>query len=135
MNHGITTVFCEGETMKILTVDNERPALNILNRAIMEAVPGAELRSFSVAEDAVLEIREKGFCSDLVKSLRQAGAEQILIREHDSLAINPEMFDCDYYMALEGDSTSVNQFVGEYMMPYSWAEFTAGGLATRYGIT
>ena len=267
--------------MKILTTDNEIPALNILDRAIREAVPGAELRSFSRASEAMREIRENGFrpdvafldiempgmsglelakvikitypavnivfvtgfsqyaidamaqrpsgyvmkpatkekileelqnlrnpparvsepkpvrvqcfgnfevfvrgepvqflrarskellaylidrrgasCtaaeiaevlwedgvydrsrqkqlavirSDLVKSLAQAGAASLLVKGRDSLSVDAQAFDCDYYMALEGDSVAINQFMGEYMMPYAWAEFTAGGLTDRYG--
>lgn len=267
--------------MRILTVDNEKPALNILNRAIAEAVPDAEVRSFTKASEALREIRENGFrpdvafldiempgmtglelakvikityaavnivfvtgfsqyaidamaqrpsgyvmkpatkekiedelsnlrnppqrteapkpiriqcfgnfevfingepvpflrakskellaylvdrrgasCaaseiasvlwddgmydrsrqkqlavirSDLYKSLLPFDAGNILVRGRDSLAVNPENFDCDYYMALAGDSVAVNQFMGEYMMPYAWAEFTTGGLVSKYG--
>lgn len=267
--------------MNILAVDDELPALNILNRAIHEAVPEAELRSFQLAQDAITEVREKGFrpdvafldiempditglelakvlkisytavnivfvtgfsqyaldameqrpsgyvmkpatkdkildelknlrnppervrepkavriqcfgsfevfvngepvqfhrskskellaylvdrrgagCmaadiaavlwddgmfdrsrqkqlavirSELIKSLAEAGAADIVLKWRDSLSIDPERFDCDYYMALEGDSVAINQFMGEYMSPYAWAEFTTGGLVSRYG--
>lgn len=51
--------------MKILTADDEHPSLNILNRAILEALPDAEIRSFLRASEAVNEVREKGFCPDV----------------------------------------------------------------------
>lgn len=51
--------------MRILTVDDEHPALNILNRAIQEALPDAEIRSFSRAREAVNEVRENGFHPDV----------------------------------------------------------------------
>jgi two-component SAPR family response regulator len=72
--------------------------------------------------------------ADLIKSLTQAGAADILIRGHDSLAVDLSAFDCDYYMALAGDSVSINQFRGAYMEPYVWAEITTGGLSFKYGV-
>lgn len=42
--------------MKILTVDNERSALNNLNRAILEAAPHAELVSYTSAAESLNEI-------------------------------------------------------------------------------
>jgi two-component SAPR family response regulator len=47
--------------MTVLTVDDESAALNILNRAILEVLPDAEIRSFSTAADALREIQEIGF--------------------------------------------------------------------------
>lgn len=267
--------------MRILAVDNERPALEILKRAILEAVPDAELRSFTHASEAVQEIRENGFrpdvafldiemptmtglelakiikityaavnivfvtgysqyaldamaqrpsgyvmkpvtekkilaelqnlrnppqrvtqpkpvqiqcfgtfevfvneravpfrrakgkellaylvdrrgagCSaaelaeilwddglfdrsrqkqlavirsDLARDLERVGVTNLLVRTRDALAVDVSAFDCDYYMALEGDSVAINHFTGEYMSPYPWAEFTTGYLTTKYG--
>jgi two-component system LytT family response regulator len=50
--------------MKILTTDNEKSALNILNRAILEVVPDAELRSFTRASASVKEVVDNGFLPD-----------------------------------------------------------------------
>jgi two-component system LytT family response regulator len=50
--------------MRILTADDETAALNILNRAVLEAEPGAELRSFSLAREAVREVSENGWQPD-----------------------------------------------------------------------
>lgn len=70
---------------------------------------------------------------ELFKQLKSCRAAQMLIRFHNSLAIDRETFDCDYYMALEGDSVAINCFQGEYLLPYCWAECTASGLAVKYG--
>ena len=66
--------------------------------------------------------------SDLLKSLEDAGILNIVVQSRNSLAINPKAFDCDYYMALSGDVMAFNDFHGEYMAQYSWAEFTTGAL-------
>lgn len=70
---------------------------------------------------------------DLLKSLQRVGAECILLRSRDALAVNPETFSCDYYLAMSGDSAAVNTFLGEYMMPYPWAELTTATLVSKFG--
>ena len=37
-----------------------------------------------------------------------------------------DALDCDYYHMLNGDPDYVQNFKGEYMVDYSWAEPTAG---------
>lgn len=51
--------------MKIIAVDNEIPALNILTRAISEARPDAQLRTFHRTSDAIHAIRDEGFHPDV----------------------------------------------------------------------
>jgi len=51
--------------MKILTADDEQSALNILNRAVEAAEPGAELRSFTTTQAALAAICEGGFYPDV----------------------------------------------------------------------
>lgn len=51
--------------MKILAVDDERTALNILTRAIRSAVPEAELRPFQTVADALRELRDNGYQPDV----------------------------------------------------------------------
>ena len=47
--------------MRIMTLDDERFSLENLNSAIMEAVPDAELLSFTRASDALRSIEEGGY--------------------------------------------------------------------------
>lgn len=69
--------------------------------------------------------------SDLRKTLRDIGMEEVLIRERRQVAIRRSMIDCDYYRMLDGDVDALNSFNGEYMKQYSWAEMTAGELYFR----
>lgn len=62
------------------------------------------------------------FISDLRRSLAEAGFEDVLIREYNSLAIRTDMVDCDFYRFLERDEDAVREYMGEYMRQYSWAE-------------
>ena len=54
--------------------------------------------------------------------------DDVLIRDHRQVAINKELIDCDYYRMLGGDMAAINTFKGDYMVDYSWAEYTAARL-------
>ena len=58
---------------------------------------------------------------DLNKTLKEAGMGDIIIRKHGSLAIIPEKISCDLYDFCKG--RYVNNYSGEFMAQYSWAEF------------
>lgn len=100
---------------------------------------GANCSSGKIAEalweDGLYDrARQKLFSTiraDMLKSLKQVGAEYIVKKTNNALAIVPEAVDCDYYMALTGDVVSINSFIGEYMAAYSWAEFTTAALAAN----
>lgn len=69
--------------------------------------------------------------SDLMKTLKYLGVEDIIIRKRNNMYIHPDKIDCDYYSFLKGDAKAVNAYTGEYMSNYSWAEFTMGFLHYR----
>lgn len=58
----------------------------------------------------------------MINSLKKADADEILLKRHNSYAVIPEKFDCDYYRFLQGDPVAVNAFQNDYMPSYSWAE-------------
>lgn len=70
---------------------------------------------------------------ELIKSLKKAGAEEILRKEWNSYAVVPEAFDCDFYRFLEGDPVAVNQYQNDYLPAYSWAEIRNAELGFRNG--
>ena len=59
----------------------------------------------------------------MLKGLREVGAEEVIIRKRDEMAVNPELLDCDYYRFAELDVGAVNAYANEYMSQYYWAEF------------
>ncbi|MGL6294579.1 LytR/AlgR family response regulator transcription factor [Eubacterium aggregans] len=69
---------------------------------------------------------------DLIKSLTAAGVEKIIKKGNGTLAVDITKFSCDYYQAVAGDVRAINTFLGEYMMPFTWAEFTTGFLVSKY---
>ena len=73
--------------------------------------------------------RIRNLISDLRSTLSEVKMEDAIIRDHRQVTINKEMIDCDYYRMLEGDVAAINTYKGEYMVDYSWAEYTAGSLS------
>ena len=64
--------------------------------------------------------------ADLRAALAAAGAEDVLVKSWNSLAIDPEAVDCDLYRFLAGDPIAVNEYRHDYLPAYSWAEFSIG---------
>ena len=62
---------------------------------------------------------------DLKSTLKEVGAEGVFRHEKPYYRIDTALVECDYYMYLE---TGKPEFLGEYMMQYSWAEDTCGML-------
>lgn len=68
------------------------------------------------------------FVSDMLKTLREAGAEGAVKRSRNSLAVDPDKLDCDCYGLIKGERAACEAFAGEYMTDYAWAEETAAEL-------
>lgn len=58
---------------------------------------------------------------DLRHSLKEAGAEDVLVKNGNTYAVDVRQLDCDYLQYLR---TGKPEFRGEYMSQYSWAEET-----------
>lgn len=70
----------------------------------------------------------RNLISDLRKTLSDAGAGDIILKNRNTIAIDPEAVDCDYYDFLRHIPYAVNRYQGEYMAQYSWAELTAAAI-------
>lgn len=64
--------------------------------------------------------------TDLKATLKEAGIEDILMKRHNSLAVEVTRLECDSYKFLKGDPAAINSYRRDYMPNYSWAEFSAG---------
>lgn len=61
--------------------------------------------------------------SSMMRGLMDVGAERVIDRNHNSLSINTDLVDCDYYRFAQQDIAAVNAYSGEFMSQYGWAEF------------
>ena len=64
----------------------------------------------------------RGIRKDLVDTLTELGAEDILIIQRGKLGIDVSKVKCDYYDFIEGDVGAINKYSGEFMSQYSFAE-------------
>lgn len=67
----------------------------------------------------------------LNKTLEDAGISDIVVNYRGSMLVNTELFECDYYNWLAGNTEGTNAYHGEYMTQYSWGELTNASLAMR----
>ena len=66
----------------------------------------------------------RNLITDLRAALADAGAEDVLVKGFNTLAIDPARLDCDSYRFLAGDPQAVNSYRHDYLPGYSWAEFS-----------
>jgi len=72
--------------------------------------------------------------SDMLKALKEHGVEDIIIKNHNQISVDRAKISCDYYDLLQGNTSAVNAFCGEYMTNYGWAELTTGALSQKTNI-
>lgn len=63
---------------------------------------------------------------EIRRTLGRAGVPKVLLKSHNSLAVDPALLDCDSYNFLKGDPLAVNAYRNDYMCCYEWAEFQVG---------
>ena len=73
--------------------------------------------------DSKQQIYVQKIMSALMKSLREAGAEKVIEKSYNNIAVNVKLIDCDYYRFEELDAGAVNAYQNEYMSQYYWEEF------------
>lgn len=77
-------------------------------------------------EDAEESMSGKSYFRTIVyemkNALKKVGAQDVLLKDFNSLAVAPDRIDCDYYRFLKGDPVSVRMYQNDYMPAYSWAE-------------
>lgn len=78
-------------------------------------------------EDEPYDRKQQGYTqkiiSSLMNTLRQCGAADLVVKKYNSIAIRPELVDCDYYRFEKMDVAAIDLYGNEYMAQYSWAEF------------
>ena len=90
---------------------------------------GAVFSSFSYeTEISKAKTYLRVLINDLTGALNAIGMRDTLLKRRGQWAVDCDKLDCDYYRMLHGDMDAVNAFTGQYMVDYSWAEFTVARL-------
>ena len=70
-----------------------------------------------------MEKQIQSVISGMRKTLGAANAEDVIIKNYNSISIDVSKVDCDFYRYIEKDPTLTHPYIGEYMSNYAWAEF------------
>jgi len=70
-----------------------------------------------------IEKQIQSVISVMMKTLKDAGVEDIITKNYNSFSIDVTKVDCDFYRYIEKDPTLTQIYTGEYMSNYEWAEF------------
>ena len=58
-----------------------------------------------------------------MNTLKEYDATDLVVKKYNSIAIRPDLVDCDSYRFEKMDVAAIDLYVNEYMAQYSWAEF------------
>ena len=88
----------------------------------------SELQTVLFEDEVNHESYMKSLRRDLLETLESAGCGDVITQQRGKLGIVPDNLDCDYYNWCDGKRMGI-VWRGEYMVQYSWSEYTAGVLA------
>lgn len=128
-NATVKTSGCSG----LLANESSGTALKIENCSVSGNVGGIDTGGFIGISNSAFIMRNcyKTGYIDMNEYWSQetyAGADDIIIKNRNTVRLKPELVDCDYYEYLKGNLSAVNTYQGEYMFQYSWAEMTTAVL-------
>lgn len=61
--------------------------------------------------------------SAMMKTLRRVGAEDVVNKGFNSMSVNVDKVDCDYYRFLDLNKDREELYANDYMIQYPWAEY------------
>lgn len=73
----------------------------------------------------------RNLISDMKRALSEAGAGSVIIKGRNSISLDVNSVNCDYYDFLHHVPYAVNCYRGEYMAQYTWAEITTASLPAQ----
>ena len=65
---------------------------------------------------------------EIKRALAEVGGGDIIVKGRNTVSLNCNAVDCDYFDFLNQIPYAVNSYHGEYMLQYSWAEITTGSI-------
>lgn len=94
--------------MPVFTIDDERPALETLNNAVREAIPGAEIRAFRRAAEALDYMEQHGVKPEIVFSdIRMPGIDGLVLAVRiKTLSPETRIVFCDSLFGLRAEGVS-----------------------------
>lgn len=118
-------MFCNGKPFAFKRIKTRELFAYLVDR-VGAGVTSGELISVLWEDGLNTQSRQsnlRNLISDMKRTLDEAGADNIIIKNGRTIAI-----DCDYYDFLRNVPYAVNSYHGEYMAQYSWAEITTASI-------
>ena len=118
---GMPIMFSRAQTMELFAYLIDRKGAVCTEEEIAGVLWPEEAGKVKSKNDE-LKSRVHILTGDLRRIFGSIGREDFIIHQGDKIAVRKEAIDCDYYRMLSGDMDAVNDYQGEYMSQYSWAE-------------
>jgi len=129
-------VFVDGTPLKFTSSRSKELFAYLIDRRGTSATP-VEIAAVLWEDkpyDRSLRSQIQAAISEMMKSLKNHGVEDMIIKSWNQVSIDKTKIKCDYYEMLDMVPSAVNAYCGEYMSNYSWAEMTAAALSSKLNL-
>jgi len=86
-------------------------------------------------EDQAYDTKQQSYLQQLLfclnKDLKKYHCEKLLVRNYNSISINTDYVDCDYYRFNSNEEIAKRMYNGEFMNQYEWADYAIDYLNSR----
>jgi len=89
-------------------------------------------------EDKLYDSKQQSYLQQLLfclnKDLKRVNCEKLLVRSYNSVSINTDYVDCDFYRFNKDDPSAKRMYNGEFMTQYEWADYALAYLDSKADI-
>ena len=117
---GITISFKRSKAKELIAYLVDRQGRSISRASVFSVLWEGKVYDRGMQKQMDVIIRS------LRDTLREYGISELFRLERGMLSLRNEMIDCDLYDFLEGDMRAADNYRGEYMNSYTWANLTEG---------
>ena len=122
------SVFCDGKplmfrkakTKELFAILVDRRGCSVTTREACAIL--FEDRSYNETQGSYF----RTLVSELTRTFRNNGLDGIIRKSRNSISADINRFECDAYKFLKGDPKVISMYNGDYMVCYSWAEYSSG---------
>jgi len=86
-------------------------------------------------EDKAYDSKQQSYLQQLLfclnKDLKRENLEGVLVKNYNSVSINTDYLDCDYYRFNSDEPSAKRMYNGEFMVQYEWADGVAAYLDNK----
>jgi len=113
-------VFYNGEPLKFAYTKSKEVFAYLIDRE-GSAININEINAVMWEEDHKSYLRN--LISDIQKTLKDVGVEDVFKKRHNECYVNVDKIDCDAYEYKKNNPEAIRLYRGEYMAQYSWPVF------------